>query len=142
MIPIAADPEFAPVTDAATLEKVIRDKASAVELDSAKQQVAAVLDPLVAALKASLGATESAAAMSASAAPVDAAQSREAAAQLAKLLSEFDPAAADFTTSNRAALQPLFADGQWSRFENLVQGYSFSEAQAQLERVIAALPNT
>jgi hypothetical protein len=69
-------------------------------------------------------------------APANPAQTREVAAQLSKLLAEFDPGAADFIETNRGALQPLFADGTWTPFEKLVQGYSFAEAQTQLEQAL------
>ena len=38
--------------------------------------------------------------------------------------------------ANRAVLRPLFADGMWTQFETLVQGYSFTDAQSQLEEVV------
>ena len=92
----------------------------------------------MAGLKSALGSSASEAVAPASATSVDPAQAREAAAQLAKLLSEFDPGAADFIAANQAALSPLFADGTWAEFEKHVQNYSFAEAQTQLE---AALNN-
>ena len=64
------------------------------------------------------------------------ARSREAAAQLIQLLSEFDPGAADFVQANQGALRPLFAGDAWRRFEKRVQGYSFADAQAQLEQAL------
>ena len=69
---------------------------------------------------------------------VNPAQSREAAVQLARLLSESDPGAADFIEANHA-LRPLFAGGRWRRFEQLVQGYSFAEALAQLEEAMKGI---
>ena len=68
------------------------------------------------------------------------AQSREAAAQLAKLLSEFDPGAADFIEANHAAVRPLFAGDGWPQFEKLVQSYSFADAQARLEQALKNVP--
>jgi len=53
-------------------------------------------------------------------------------------LAEFDPRAADFIETNRADLQPLFAGERWAEFEQLVQGYAFSEAQAKLEQALKA----
>ena len=64
---------------------------------------------------------------------VDPAQSRDAAATLTALLSELDPAAIECLESNYAALRPLFADTTWPVFEDLVRGYAFADAQAQLE---------
>jgi two-component system sensor histidine kinase/response regulator len=124
---------------AAALEKVIHSKATVAEVEAAKQQVTATLDPMIAGLKASLG-SPAAKPVAATPAPLaDPAKSRETAVQLTKLLSEFDPGAADFIETNRAALQPLFPDGTWPEFEKLVQGYSFADAQAQLERALKAL---
>ncbi len=124
---------------ATALEKVIRSKAPAAEVESAKQQVAAALDPLIAGLNASLG-SPAAKPVAATPAPlVDPVKSREAATQLTKLLSEFDPGAADFIETNRTALQPLFADDTWTEFEKLVQGYSFADAQIRLEQALKAL---
>jgi two-component system, sensor histidine kinase and response regulator len=119
---------------AAALEKVIRSKAPTAEVESAKQQTAAALDPLIAGLNASLGSPVAKSAASTPAPMVDPVKLRETAAQLTKLLSEFDPGAADFIETNRPALQPLFPDDSWSGFEKLVQGYSFADAQVQLEQ--------
>jgi CheY-like chemotaxis protein len=125
---------------AAALEKVIRSKAPSSEVESAKQQVAAALDPLIAGLNAGLGSPAAKPAAATPAPMVDPAKSRETAAQLSKLLSEFDPGAVDFIEANRAALQPLFHDGTWAEFEKLVQGYSFADAQTQLEQALKNPP--
>ena len=69
------------------------------------------------------------------------AQSREAAAQLAKLLADFDPGAADFIEKNAGTLQPIFNNGKWTEFEKLVQGYSFADAQGQLEAALKQFPS-
>jgi hypothetical protein len=69
----------------------------------------------------------------------DPAQSRAAAAQLAKLLSEFDPGAADFLEANQTALRSLFPGDGWPQFEILVQGYAFADAQSQLELALRNL---
>jgi two-component system sensor histidine kinase/response regulator len=127
---------------AAVLEKALHSKAALSELDSAKQQVAAALDPLVAQLQtalASLAATTPAQSPPPSA--VNPMQSRESAGQLAKLLAEFDPGAADFVEANQAALRAIFADGTWTQFEKLVQSYSFADAQAQLEQALKLFPD-
>jgi two-component system sensor histidine kinase/response regulator len=121
---------------AATLEKTIRARGAASEINAAQQQLAAALDPLTAGLKTSLNSDLPLTAAPTPAAPVNPAESRASAKQLAKLLAEFDPGAADFIEANRAALQPLFNDGTWAEFEKLVQGYSFADAQAQLEKVV------
>jgi HPt (histidine-containing phosphotransfer) domain-containing protein len=128
---------------AGTLEKLIRDRATANEVESAKQQVAAALDPLVAQLQKTLPPVQSSAFTRSG--PPEAGtpnQSREAAMQLTKLLSEFDPGAAEFIEANQAALRPLFAGDAWSQFEKLVQDYAFADAQARLEHALKNLPTT
>jgi signal transduction histidine kinase/CheY-like chemotaxis protein/HAMP domain-containing protein len=126
---------------AGALEKFLRDRAATAEVDSARQQVAAALDPLIAKLRTTFGSPASAAPMTAtSLVPVNPAQARESAAQLNKLLSEFDPGAADFIEANHAALRPLFAAGTWPQFEMLVQSYSFADAQVQLETALKSFP--
>jgi hypothetical protein len=115
------------------LEKLIRGKADSSEVGSAKQKVSAVLAPLLSKMEAVLKSNSSQPAPQVAVA-VNPAQSREAAGQLQKLLSEFDPGAADFVESNQAALRPLFAGDSWTAFEKLVQSYSFADAQTQLEQ--------
>jgi hypothetical protein len=70
----------------------------------------------------------------------DPAQTRAAAAQLTKLLSEFDPGAVEFIEANQAALRPLLPGDSWLQFEKLVQGYAFADAQTQLEEALTKLP--
>jgi two-component system, sensor histidine kinase and response regulator len=120
---------------AGDLEKLIRGQAKADEVKSASRKVSAALDPLLSRLQAALAsASPPPAAAPAAATPVNPAQSREAAAQLGKLLAEFDPGAADFVEANQAALHPLFAGETWTQFEKAVQNYSFAEAQGQLDQ--------
>jgi two-component system, sensor histidine kinase and response regulator len=123
---------------AATLEKAIHGKAALSEVKAATQQAAAALDPLIAQLNTVLDSLSpekpSAIPASASTSPT---QSREAAVQLTRLLSEFDPGASDFIETNRATLRPLFEERAWVEFEKLVKDYSFADAQAQLDHVLA-----
>ncbi len=122
---------------AAVLEKAIRAKVAPAELESAKQQTAAALDPLISGLKATLGSpAATVSATSQQPAAVDPVKTREAAEQLTRLLAEFDPGSADFIETNQAVLRALFADGAWAEFEKLVQGYSFADAQTQLEQAL------
>ena len=126
---------------AGALEKLIRARAAAAEVDSAKREVAAALDPLVAQLQVALRPPQSAIPAPAPALPaVNPAQSREAAAQMARLLSEFDPGATDFIEANQSALRSLFPGEGWTQFEKLVQNYAFAEAQAQLDDTLKHLP--
>jgi CheY-like chemotaxis protein len=122
---------------AGVLEKLIREKAGNADLDAAKQGLAAVLGPLIDQLRSACGspAAEAAAAPRA-AVPVDPVKTREAAARLTGLLSEFDAGAGDFIEENSAVLQPLFPGTAWGEFEKLVQGYGFAEAQGQLEAAV------
>jgi two-component system, sensor histidine kinase and response regulator len=121
---------------AGALEKLIRDRAAPAETDSALRQVAAALDPLLAQLRNSLPSPEPTVPSPTSPPLADPAQTRTAAAQLTKLLSEFDPGAVEFIEANQAALRPLLPGDSWPQFEKLVQGYAFADAQAQLEQAL------
>ena len=122
---------------AGTLEQLIRDRAEAKVVESAREQAAAQLVPLVTALRAALPPTSTnAPEPPILATPSNPAQSREAAAHLTVLLSERDPGAADFLETHHAALRPLFGDGTWREFNALVHGYAFEHAQVQLEQAL------
>jgi hypothetical protein len=111
-------------------------------VEAAKGQVAGALDPLVAQLVGALPSTVPGSPVpdTAPSPPVDPEQTHAAAAQLAKLLSEFDPGGAEFIEANQAALRSLFSGDTWLQFEKLVQNYAFAEAQAQLEQALKRLP--
>jgi len=121
---------------AGVLERLIREKAVSADVDVARQKVAALLDPLVGQLRSTCGSPASEVAPKASAVTVDPEKSREAAARLMGLLSEYDPGAGDLIEENSAVLQPLFPGKAWDEFQKLVQGYSFADAQTQLEMAI------
>jgi signal transduction histidine kinase/DNA-binding response OmpR family regulator len=126
---------------AGTLEKLIRAKAMPRELDSAKNQVTAALDPLITRLKEVLPAPAPEARKQAvTSSPIDPAKSREAAAELLRLLSDSDPGAGDFIETNSTVLRHLFGDEGWSQFEKLVRDYSFATAQMRLEQAVEKLP--
>jgi two-component system sensor histidine kinase/response regulator len=127
-------------TAAGAVEKLIREHAAAAETESALRRVAAALDPLLAQLRSALPSPATSPASPTPQPAADPAQSRAAAAQLTNLLSEFDPGAADFIEANQGALRPLFAGDGWLHFEKLVQGYSFGDAQSQLEQALKTLP--
>jgi hypothetical protein len=74
--------------------------------------------------------------------PADPAQTRVAAAQLTKLLSDFDAGAVEFIEANQAKLRAFFPGDAWPRFEKLVQDFAFADAQAQLEEALKNLPAT
>jgi two-component system, sensor histidine kinase and response regulator len=123
---------------AGTLEKLIRSRAVAAEVESALHNAAAALDPLLAQLRSGLPSPEPTAPSptSSPSAPIDPAQARAAAEQLTKLLSEFDPGAVDYIGANQAVLRSLLPGESWSQFERLVQGYAFADAQAQLDQAL------
>ena len=117
---------------AADLEKSIRNSAG---IDAAKQQLASLLLPFVAALRP-VAETADRARTDSPATNADPSQTRQAAERLATLLSESDPGAADFIDDNAAALRPLFEEGAWREFGTLVQNYSFADAQLHLRRAL------
>ena len=124
---------------AAALERVIRDRPNADEVERARERAALVLEPLVTGIRVALGtAASDASAPVHSTAPTSPARSREAAAELAALLSDSDPAAGEFIEANRDALSPLFDAAGWSDFEALVQDYAFTDAQARLAHALEA----
>jgi ribulose bisphosphate carboxylase small subunit len=98
-----------------------------------------VLVPLVAGIRTALGAAEpDASATVQSTTSASPAQSREAATQLAALLSDSDAGAVEFIQAHRDALRPLFDATSWVEFDARVQSYAFEDAQAQLERALEA----
>jgi two-component system sensor histidine kinase/response regulator len=122
---------------AGALEKSIREKADSRTLESAIARLKSVLDPLIAQLSPALGSAMPVSREQAPPAiPADPAKTRETAGQLVKLLSEFDPGAAEFIAANSAVLQPLFTNDAWPEFEKLAQEYSFDEAKRQLEQAL------
>jgi signal transduction histidine kinase/DNA-binding response OmpR family regulator/HPt (histidine-containing phosphotransfer) domain-containing protein/CHASE3 domain sensor protein len=127
---------------AGALEKLIRDRAGAEQVESVKQQVAAALDPLVRGLRNAFSTTaaEPPTHPATPPSPADAAQSREAAVKLTTMLSELDPGAADFVEANREALRSVVGGERWPEFERLVQRYNFADAQTLLENALKSLP--
>ena len=128
---------------AGNLEKLISQGTTAEQIESAKQQVAADLDPLIARLQAALSssAPETSAQATAPAA-ANPAQAREAAAQLLRLLAEFDPGAVDFIETNEALLRLLFNAEAWEQMRKHAQTYAFQECQVLLEEGIRNFPAT
>jgi two-component system, sensor histidine kinase and response regulator len=122
---------------AGALEKAIRDSAPATDVQSAMQQVATALAPVIAEIGAALPATvPETPKLPATSRVVDPVESREAAVKLTTLLSDMDPAAIEHMETNHVALRPLFADTEWLAFEELVRGYAFADAHAQLEQTL------
>jgi hypothetical protein len=127
-----------PVHSAAgVLEKLILDRAKPAEVESAKRRLVNALDPLMGELQSALDFVAPETLVQTEAAiEANPAQAHEAASQLAKLLSEFDPGAADFIEANRGALRPLFDGTSWVSFAKLVEDYAFTDAQAQLDQAL------
>jgi two-component system, sensor histidine kinase and response regulator len=125
------------------LERSINDGSGDDAVATAARRTAAVLDPLIAALREAL-ATDAPKRSHPDAitASTDSAQVRAAAAQLARLLSDLDPEAAEFIESNRPALGALFPSGAWQDFAHLVQGYEFAAAQSRLADAVAQFQGT
>jgi two-component system, sensor histidine kinase and response regulator len=122
---------------AARLEKAIRDRATAADVDAARRQAAEALEALVTELRAALGPVASDVPQrSTTTTPMNPERSLEAAARLTTLLAEFDPAAADFVDANHSELRPLFGDRTWMQFEKLVHAYAFADAQVELEHAL------
>ena len=118
---------------AAALERAIHDRANAGDAEQVRQRVGVVLEPLAQGIREALGTLRpDAPAPVHATAPTSPARSLAAAAQLAALLSDSDPAAGEFVEANRSALNPLFDAAGWSTFETRVQGYAFADAQEQL----------
>jgi HPt (histidine-containing phosphotransfer) domain-containing protein len=126
---------------AGALEKLIRERAGSVEVNAAIGHVTLALDPLVAQLQTAFSSRKADARVETPAAPpMNPEQTRGAAAQLLKLLSDFDSAALDFFEANRAVLGHLFSSDTWPEFERHVEGYAFADAQVLLEQAITRFP--
>jgi PAS domain S-box-containing protein len=125
---------------AGNLEKLIREGAAVEAIESAKQQVAVALGPVVSQLQASFSATQApeAAAEAPRATATDPTRSREIAVQLDKLLTEFDPGAADFVEVNQALLRPLFSAADWAELQKHAQAYAFQECQNLVKQSLSA----
>jgi hypothetical protein len=117
-------------------EKLLRDGAAPETVNAALEQLAGVLDPFLARLRAAVATDISTAA----AAPVVApSRTREVAVQLAKLFAEFDTSAVTFTEDNQAILRPAFDVATWEQFLRCTQGFAFAEAQTLLDQALARL---
>jgi hypothetical protein len=106
------------------------------------QDAAVALIPLVAGMRRALELVAANAPVRPATPPAPAAtpaESRDAATQLMTLLSQFDPGAADFMEGHDAALRALFVDGTWDKFEDLVRGYAFADAEGRLAEALKGL---
>jgi len=124
---------------AAAVETLLRDGAPADSTKQALEQLAGVLDPLVARLRAALEMNTT----SAAAAPVvSAMHTRTVAAHLTKLFAAFDTSAVTFAEENEASLRPAFDATTWDQFLRKTQEFAFADAQALLDQVLAHIPES
>jgi two-component system sensor histidine kinase/response regulator len=125
-------------TAAGALEKLIRERCGAEEVQSATRHLEGALNPLVTDLRAALGSTTPGVTNNASSAGVvDIGHARELTAQLAKLLTEFDPGAADFIEANQVTLKALFSAESWEELTKQAQAYAFEECLALVQKAVA-----
>jgi two-component system sensor histidine kinase/response regulator len=122
---------------AAAAETLLRGGSPADATSAALARLAAVLDPLLARLRAAI---DTSTAVTAAAPAVTAAQTRAIAAKLTKLFADFDTSAVTFAEENQASLRPAFDAATWEQFLRHTQGFAFADAQALLDQVLAHLP--
>jgi two-component system sensor histidine kinase/response regulator len=121
---------------AAAVEKLLRDGSGTDATNRSLAQLAAVLDPLIARLRAALAVST---AQAAAAPAVDVAHIRAVAAKLSKLLADFDTSAVTFAEENQASLRPAFDAIVWDKFLRYTQEFAFADAQALLDEALARL---
>ena len=125
-------------TEARALEELLRARADASEVESARLRLATELATLVASLQPFLRSraltTESDDEL-----PADASGVPDLLKTLVPLLEDSDPAAIDTVAAEKAALRALFPSDELTAFVRLVEGYSFEEA---LDRLRAAARKT
>jgi HPt (histidine-containing phosphotransfer) domain-containing protein len=125
------------VQDAAgAVETLLRGGSLVDASNAALAHLAAVLDPLLARLRAALALTPSAA----TAPAVATAHTRTVATKLTKLFADFDTSAVTFAEENLTSLRPAFDAVTWEQFLRHTQGFAFADAQALLDQAITRLP--
>jgi hypothetical protein len=122
---------------AAAVEKLLRERSPADTTDPALEQLAAVLEPLLARLRAALALSVTATAAAPAVAP---AHTRSVAVQLRKLFNDFDTSAVAFTEENQATLRPAFDAATWDEFLRQTNGFAFADAQVLLDQALAHFP--
>ena len=122
---------------AGALEKLLREGAPPAQVDDALARVADALNPLITQLQGAFRTTGGdSSAQTAAPTPADPARFQQAAAELARLLRDFDPGVVDFIEAHRETLKPLFPGGAWTQFEKLTGNYAFTEAEALLAEAV------
>jgi two-component system sensor histidine kinase/response regulator len=112
---------------AGDLEKLIRARANPPEIEASTQELSRALPPVIAGIRKIDSPSAVPEEALRSVAPEESAKAEET---LLKLLSDFDPAAAEFVENNRSALWPFLSGDRWSEFERLVQAYDFAAGEA------------
>jgi CheY-like chemotaxis protein len=121
---------------AAELELALRKGADASHTESLRLQLAAVLAPLAAGLRAELG-QDTPAPAAPTAAAIDPARLRALVEEMRGYLAEFDSAATDCLERNREAFAAVLPAAEFAAFEQLVQGYAFPDALEKLQPYMA-----
>ena len=124
---------------AATVEGLLRDAAATDRITAALENLAAVLDPLLARIRETLA---TGVAVTAPVLAVDPAKTRTAAMQLAKFLDDFDTNAVTFIEQNEALLRPAFDAAAWNQLSRHVQGFAFADARTLLDQALTHLPES
>jgi PAS domain S-box-containing protein len=126
---------------AGELEKRITSAAPRSVIEDAQRRVDHVLNPLLAAARDALGTPPTAPSPANDPhSAVDPAHARQVARELQALLANFDPAAVEFVETHQPALRGAFSEEGWRAFVKQVSEYAFGDAQVQLERTLARLP--
>jgi len=116
---------------AGELELALRKGEEAARIELLRQDLDATLAPLVAQLRAALGATVPAA--TPAGAEIAPARLRAVVAQMCQYLADSDSAATECLEGNREVFASLLPSAEFSSFEKLVQSYAFEDALAQLQ---------
>jgi two-component system sensor histidine kinase/response regulator len=124
-------------TAAAAVEKLLRERSPSDTTNPVLEQLSAVLQPLLARLRAALATSVTVTAAAPAVAPE---HTRAVAAQLRKLFNDFDTSAVAFAEENQASLRPAFDAITWDEFLRQTQGFAFADAQALLDQALATLP--
>jgi two-component system sensor histidine kinase/response regulator len=124
---------------AAAVETLLRNGSPADATSHSLEQLAGVLDPLLARL---CDALEMSSTKVVDSPAVSATQTRAVGAQLSTLFADFDTSAVNFAEENQASLRPAFDAGKWEQFLRKTQEFAFADAQALLDQVLANLPDS
>ncbi len=115
---------------AGSVEKLIREGSSPDMINTSIRELASILDPFLAEIAGRLSQPSAPPPLTAN---TDPGRTGAAAAELLRLLASFDAQAVDFVEANQTNLRPLFNAETWPAFMRLVQDFSFTEAQTELE---------